>query len=190
LAFSWRRFAATACYRAGQFFRALVARPSAGDEALAQQMLSGRERALFQSMSLADKRHALAMWRTLLDAGQADRELLKAALLHDVGKNLRADGTRRAWGIPLPHRVLIVLLEAWRPGLLSRLADAHPRSIFHPFHVYLEHPRHGAALAQAAGCSPLTVSLIRRHHEPPETATPRSREDKLLALLQRADSQN
>jgi hypothetical protein len=189
LAFSWGRFAAAARYRAGQFFRALAARPNAEDEAPAQQMLIGRGRELFQSMSLSDRRHALAVWRTLLDAGHADRELLEAALLHDVGKSLCADGTRPPRSIPLPHRVLIVLLEAWRPGLLSRLADANPRSLFHPFRVYLEHPRRGAALAQAAGCSPLTVSLIRRHHEPPGAVTP-SREDKLLALLQQADGQN
>jgi hypothetical protein len=190
LVFNWGRFAAAARYRAGQFFRALAARPNAGDEALAQQMLTGPERALFQSMAPAYKRHALAVWRALLEAGHADRELLKAALLHDVGKNLRADGTRQVWGVPLPYRVLIVLLEAWRPGLFARLADPNPRSLGHPFHVYLEHSQHSAALAQAAGCSPLTVSLIRRHHEPPGTVTPHSREDKLLALLQQADSQN
>jgi hypothetical protein len=181
---------AAACYRAGQFFRALAARPDAADEALAQQMLSGRERALFQDLAVADKRHALTVWRTLLDAGHTDRELLKAALLHDLGKSLRADGTRPTWGVPLPYRVLIVLLEAWRPGLLARLADPNPRSPGHPFCVYLEHPKHSAALAQAAGCSPLTVSLIRRHHEPPGAVAPHSREDKLLALLQQADGQN
>lgn len=189
MAFKWERFAAAARYRAGQFFRALIARPEADDEALAQQTLAGPERALFQGMAPADRRHALAVWRALRDAGHSDRDLLKAALLHDVGKSLRADGSRQPWGVPIVHRVLIVLLEAWRPGLFTRLADPDRWSFWHPFYVYLEHPHHGAELAQAAGCSPLTVSLIRRHHEP-RAVVPNSGEDEMLALLQQADGRN
>src|SRR6266566_5005748 len=41
---------------------------------------------LFQTMSAADQRHSLRVCRGLLARGCEDKDLLAAALLHDVGK--------------------------------------------------------------------------------------------------------
>jgi hypothetical protein len=105
-----------------------------------------------------------------------------AALLHDAGKS---GGRLRLW-----HRVFIVLIRAVRTPLLDRLAADEPRGWRYPFFVHQHHPELGAELAQAAACSPTTVELIRRHQEPPASNPLRTRQDKLLAVLQEADGVN
>ena len=133
-----------------------------------------------------DRRHGLDVFYTLRSAGQAQPDLLAAALLHDVGKSVHEG--RRLW---LWQRVLIVLLAALRPGQVEALAaaGADPRDWRHLFFVHVHHPRQGAELALAAGCSSLTATLIRRHQEPLVTA-PTNEADRLLAALQAADDMN
>jgi hypothetical protein len=137
---------------------------------------------LFQRMPRCDQRHGLDVFYTLRAKQYDDRDLLVAALLHDVGKS---EGQMRLW-----HRVLIVLIEALRPQLLDMLACDEPRSWRYPFFVHQQHPELGAKLAQAAGCSPITVELIRRHQEPLANNPSRTYQDKLLAALQDADGVN
>jgi hypothetical protein len=137
---------------------------------------------LFLRMPRCDQRHGLDVFYALRGKQHHDHGLLAAALLHDVGKS----GERlRLW-----HRVLIVLIEALMPQLLERLAREEPRSWRYPFFVHQHHPELGAELAQAAGCSPTTVELIRRHQESPANNPLRTRQDKLLAVLQEADGVN
>ncbi len=115
-----------ALYRAGQFFIALKAylpawaggvqgKPSTEDEALVKSILSTPlQRQLFARMSPNDRRHAIAVARTLRQAGHNHLALIQAALLHDVGKSI---------GQPILHRVLIVLFEAFWPAALDRLSS-------------------------------------------------------------------
>jgi len=71
-----------------------------------------------------------------------------------------------------------------------RLASDEPRNWRYPFFVHQHHPELGAELAQAAGCSPTTAELIRRHQQPPVNNPLRTHRDKLLAALQEADGVN
>jgi len=146
-------------------------------------------------MRLHDQRHALDVLYTLRDRGYTERALMQAALLHDVGKTE---------GVRLWHRVLIVLLERWRPGWLRRLARDLPanwrpstrdwrpsaRDLRYPFFVHLQHPARGAALAEAAGCDPLAVALIRHHQDPLPAEWQGTREGELLTALKTADGAN
>jgi len=182
-------------YRVSQFFRALTAWVPKRELSLLSEYLTPPQAELFLQMPRCDQRHGLDVFHALRRKQHHDRDLLTVALLHDVGKS---DGRLRLW-----HRVLIVLIEALWPQLLGRLASPpelggtegglaadEPRSWRYPFFVHQQHPELGAELAQAAGCSPITVELIRRHQQPPASSPFGARQDELLAALQEADGVN
>jgi hypothetical protein len=127
-----------------------------------------------------DRRHGLAVLRTLQAQGHDEADLLAAALLHDAGKTAGARGGVRLW-----HRVASVLLRTFTPGLLARLGQDRPGSWRHPFFVQEQHAAIGAELARAAGCSARTVTIIRCHEDAPDAG-----DDPLLAALRAADEVN
>jgi len=167
-------------YRVGQFLRALTARVSQEELERAIRILTPEARALFRRQAIQDQRHGLAVYHTLCRAGYTDLQLLAAALLHDVGK--------AAARLPAWQRAIIVLLERFAPRLLARLSRREPQGWRRPFVAHARHPEVGARWAQEAGCSPLTVALIRRHQD--RLASYQTEEDQLLAALQAADSLN
>jgi hypothetical protein len=182
-------------YRATQFFVALRAGlPTwAGgvrngltpdDEALVTSILTtSTQQQLFTRMPPNDQRHAIAVARTLQQAGHADHALMQAALLHDAGKSI---------GQPIIHRVLIVLFAAFWPTALKRLSRDTTNNLAleqiswwrRPFVVHAHHSAIGAEWATQAGCNPAAVDLIARHEELA------NEEDQLLAALQWADNLN
>jgi hypothetical protein len=167
-------------YRTGQFFRALTARVSDEGVKRATHDLMPEAQALFRRQAAQDQRHALAVYHALQQAGHTDPHLLAAALLHDVGK--------AAIRLSAVHRSIIVLLGRFAPTLLARLCQGEPRWWNRPFIVHARHPETGAHWAEEAGCSTVTVTLIRRHEEPP--ASCQTEQDHLLAVLQAADDAN
>jgi hypothetical protein len=169
-----------AIYRVRQFFRAAAAwlQPEPEDEIRAH--LPPEAAQVFAAMPRYDRQHALQVLRTLEARGYRDPDLLAAALLHDAGKTGRQTGALRLW-----HRVAVVLMRAFRPGLLERLGEDRPGSWREPFYVQTHHAALGARLARQVGCSAVTVELIQRHEDPPGTS-----EDIMLQALQAADNLN
>jgi hypothetical protein len=170
-------------YRVGQFLRALAARVPQEQVEQATRVLPPEARKIFRRQAVQDQRHALEVYRTLCQAGQDNSHLLAAALLHDVGK---AAGRLPAW-----QRAAIVVMGHFTPRLLARLSKGEPRGWRRSFVVRARHPEVGACWATEAGCSPLTVALIRRHHDE-LTCCPAAvaEENQLLAALQAADRTN
>ena len=204
------RRARSACYRVSQFLAAVKTRlpgwagGGSKDLAIANTLLytilvTGPQHDLFKRMPANDRQHALAVAQTLLQAGYHQPALMQAALLHDVGKSI---------GQPLVHRVIIVLLQAFWPGVLRRLETpvatvcpslaSHPAAMDvldnvawwrRPFVIHAQHPYIGAVWARAAGCEPLAVTLIARHQDTINDEASGA-EAELLALLQWADDLN
>ena len=202
-------------YRVYQFFTALTARVS--DEELEQiaYILTPSSLALFRSMAIQDQRHGLDVCAELQRADHTHRDLLAAALLHDVGK--------AAAQIPAWQRAVVVLLNRLAPRLLVYLGQTDhpyrvpgrsekrissppqgkvpglprgeipglPRGWRRAFAVNTRHAEIGARWAEETGCSHLTVALIRRHQDgPADGFASIGEENRLLALLQAADNSN
>ena len=161
---------ARALYRGRQFFGALRPHIDAGLQAEAFRLLREPERRLFESMTLRDRQHCLQVYGRLRAQGHDDQDLLAASLLHDVGK-----GQVALW-----HRVAYVLLQAWAPALLHRLASpGQGRGWRQALHRCLRHPELGAELARQAGSTAQVVALIQAaEHDAP---------DERLLALQSAD---
>jgi hypothetical protein len=177
-----------ALYRSRQFFLALTnsLKPLTLEErSTAWGHLPEPARLLYDAMPRADQRHSLRVMAAVQEAGHDDSALLQAALLHDCAKG---EGHIQIW-----HRVAHVLLKAFWPALPARWAggSAPARTDWRfPVWAHLHHPERGAELAAAAGCDPLTVTLIRRHQDPPSLRTADPTADRLLAALQAADDDN
>jgi hypothetical protein len=186
-------FLQRAYYRSSQFFKAVGAALGApvteDDRALVESVLATpAQRVLFDGMSPADQRHAVALLKTLRADGHDHLALMQAALLHDVAKS----GAK----ITVFHRVAVVVLQAFRPTWLAWLVrdanqdlpDSGVSLWRQPFVYYVDHPAIGARWAEQAGCHPLAVSLIERHQS--SVSSSDALEDRLLRLLQAADDQN
>jgi putative nucleotidyltransferase with HDIG domain len=138
---------------ARRFFRALTARVDPSERQVISDNLTPEQQRLFWAMMVQDQRHSLDVFYTLQRRGCQDQDVLLAALLHDVGK-----GYVRLW-----QRVVFVLLLAFAPGLLHRLAKPNGSGWQRAMVSIKEHGFRGAALAQEAGASPVVVELIRNH---------------------------
>ena len=145
-------------YRVSQVWHLLTARVQPEEQQVLEVLLPPAARALFATMSVGDQRHCLNVCYALQEQGCADRELLAAALLHDVGKG---GGRVRFW-----MRPVIVLMRALAPGLLRRMAAAPDPFWRRPFYAAWHHADIGADLAEAAGLPARAVLLIRTHHDP------------------------
>ena len=176
-----RRWLRRAAYRLQQFLLSLRPHITPDERAELSRWLPPRAVTLFRQMTLRDQRHSLDVLQRVQQAAPDQPDLLAAALLHDAAKT--AQTGRR---VRLHHRVLVVLLNALRPGWVQQIARDDPASWRYPFYLHLHHPELGARLAEQAGCSALTAELIRRHQQK-LTHAPRNETERLLALLQAAD---
>jgi hypothetical protein len=147
-----------AVYRVSQAWHLLTARVQPEEQQVINMLLPPAARVLFVTMSVGDQRHCLNVCYALKEQGCSDRDLLAAALLHDVGKG---GGRVRFW-----MRPVLVLLRALAPGLLHYLAASPDAFWRRPFYAAWHHADIGADLAAAAGLSERVALLIRTHHDP------------------------
>jgi putative nucleotidyltransferase with HDIG domain len=178
-------------YRLRQFRLALTALPDPQDLALARQVLTPPLMELFLQMQASDQAPSLWIFRKLVQTAAQNnftpnKDLLAAALLHDMGKTCHPDGTRHR--LHVWNRAAIVLGKALFPGLVKRWRDGPLRGWKRAFVIAEQHPVWGAALVEQAGAAPQVAALIRRHHESLEKPAV-NLEDQLLVQLQRLDEE-
>ncbi|MFN0147483.1 MAG: hypothetical protein ACKVT1_13300 [Dehalococcoidia bacterium] len=153
-------------------FREASLPPSPEDVVLGQDYLEGALRALFEGQHPRDIRHSAATARWLLDRGHSDRDLILAALLHDVAKGAQRRGDR------------VVHVVAGAAGAGALLANQRSRfEMRRALHRSLHHAEAGARLLDAAGAPARAAMLTRLHHSP-------AGDDPVLALLIEADAAN
>ena len=146
--------------------------PGPADEAWARHWLVPGEEVLWARMSGPDRRHAVGVARrTVAQLGGAggavggagaDRPVLAAALLHDVGKVAAGLGTLR--------RVVATLLGRGADRERA-LAWSNAGGFRRRVGLYLRHGELGGDMLALAGSDPLTVAWAREHHLPAERWT-------------------
>jgi hypothetical protein len=157
---------------ASRFFGALSpAGPARGDDAWAERQLLAGERQLWRRMSGPDRRHAVGVARdaiVLLDGEPPAREVVAAALMHDVGKIEAGYGTFARVGITLAAMATgRRRLVRWAGPVETGAAPGWRGRVG----LYLTHDRVGAELLTAAGSDGLTVAWAGEHHQPEESWT-------------------
>lgn len=147
-----------------RFFDVLLARPLDGAErAAVEGWLAPVAAEIFFAQPGPDQRHAYHSAMIVLAFVQTDVSVLRAALLHDVGK--------RHAGLGVIGRVIASLLI--RLGL--PLTDRARR--------YRDHGEVAAAELEAAGLEPIVVEFARHHHGSRPAGIP----EATWELLRRAD---
>lgn len=122
------------------------------DDGFARDHLPDPEYQLYTSMEGPDRDHAVRVAKALLARRpDAEQVLVRAALLHDVGKS---GLPFRVWQRIVAHLVTPDLPAAPR---LDGLAGVQQRN--------LHHPSYGAALIREAGGCEAVARLIERHHD-------------------------
>jgi hypothetical protein len=174
-------------YRSRQFFHAMFPRLDAGHIDQARSILRDGEMALFLAMERRDQRHGLRVLHHLIDAGETDRDLLAAALIHDCGKGR----------VQLRLRILNVLAP-WAVEALAKAAPSNGASdrnlrgttavsppagpeLRAAAYRLVHHAHLGAEMARRAGSSEATVRYISggaAEHERAKMSSLRAADDR------------
>ena len=130
------------------------ARVTPAERAGLEAWLTAAQLAVFDSMTVADRRHGLDVVAALRAAGVDAPDALIAGLLHDAGKG-------RTGIVPRVVHSLGEAYGSWIPTLAARLPGMAA-----PLERLARHPEVSAQMAARAGCSARTVELIRWQEAP------------------------
>jgi putative nucleotidyltransferase with HDIG domain len=161
--------------RVEQFIRGMFARLSGKDYTFLADYLTKPELDLFLSMHRYDQKHAVDVARHLAGRG-ASLELIRAGMLHDIGKAECPELT-------LIRRSIAVFLEWRAPEDAQFLADRGRGNLAYAVYVHKNHPEIGARILEDMGSDPEIVTLVRFHQA--GTAPADARRD--LERLREAD---
>lgn len=145
--------------------------PPKSSELWALEMLLPGEQRLWWQMSGPDRRHGIAVARRTVRALEGNgtevpREVVAAALLHDIGKVEARLGTFARVGVTL------LAMMAGRQRLVGERGDKEvAHGLRERVRLYLAHDKVGARLLRLAGSHEVTAEWALEHHLPPEAWT-------------------
>ena len=168
-------------HRAHQFWHVLTAIPTLEDLNQIRQALTPPLMTLFLSLQPNEQAHSLRIYRQLLQQEETHKDLLLAALLHDVGKS--------RYPLNLWERVVVVLGKRIFPMGVQYWGHGEPHGWKRSFVVAEQHASWGAEITMHAGASSGVVSFIRRHHDPVKDPF-KQQDDQFLRQLQLLDDES
>ncbi len=168
-------------YRIKQFYWAVTSYFTKLDEAYIDKYLQEEEKELFNMLSTGDKHHCVRVAKTAeeyyyqikRDYPQLNtslEEVMKIALLHDIGKIVHP--------LNILKKSLIVLLNKVSSGRLKKL------SRIDSIYIYYYHPMEGVKLLRKLGYDENFLYAVEKHHEYIES------NNILLNILRYADNKN
>lgn len=160
--------------RLKQFIEALFARVGKDDYTFLSDYVTLAERDLFMRMPRYDQRHSLNVGNFLRRGGYS-LELVRAGLLHDIGKGENSELT-------LIRRSLCVLLEKFAPAKVKQLVKERKGKLGEALYIHLNHPEIGARLLEELGTDEHIVKLVHYHHDQKKI-----RQNKELRILREVD---
>ena len=156
--------------RTRQFRAHLRARVRPEERSALAAWTTPAQRALFESMHVADRRHGLDVVASLRAEGVTEPDVLVAGLLHDAGKGQTGVWSRVAYTLGTRYGAWVWRAASVLPGMRRSLERLRT------------HAQTSADLAAAAGCSARSVELIRYQEAP--------RDPEFGELLRLADEAN
>lgn len=138
-------------YRIKQFYRGLFARVTPEDQQFLRRHLNDREIFLFRRLRVGEQRHCLNIAYDCLSVKKNDTTLIKAALLHDVGK-IESNLT-------LANKSLVVLIIK-----LNVPEKLLPKFLHKALYYKIHHPKLGAEFLKEIGTEAPVIFLTRYHH--------------------------
>ena len=159
-------------YRIRQFFKGLIAHVDDND-ILINQNLNLLEKGLFLKLSSHEKMHAVNTAYTIkkLCSSKNYEILVKAALLHDIGKINGSMG--------IIKKSVLVLMDRFLPKVSRSLT-----SKISMFNIYYNHPEIGAKLLRKVSTDEQVIMLVQYHQSSDNYSI------EGLKLLKKADSLN
>ncbi len=146
--------------RANRLFRAMRQEFAKPDDAWAAAYLPEPELRIYTSMDARDREHATRVAKRLLQLKpDSSQILIRAALLHDCGKQVRPyRWTERVWaGLqPIRHLDFETTMQKKQP-----LTALEVRAL---------HPQLGAMLIRSGGGEARVAEIVDRHHHPLDDA--------------------
>jgi hypothetical protein len=140
----------------GRLFRALSPAQARPNDAWAAKKLPNPELEVYQRMDPRDREHAVRVAQKLLELHpEASSEVVRAALLHDCGKQVRPYNVL--------ERVLVGLIAPEGPRSSQTSSGLQARTAMD---VRNNHPQIGANLILEAGGNARVAELVRIHHNP------------------------
>lgn len=151
--------------------------PSRVDDEWARSHLIEGEEQLWSRMSRQDRRHSVGVARRVEEAlgADAERPVMAAALLHDVGKIDARLGT---------FLRVVATVSAAIAGRETAELWVRTFGITRRIGLYLLHPSIGGDHLAMAGSDPFTETWAREHHLPAEMC---SLDEQLANALRDAD---
>lgn len=141
-------------YRVKQFISAIIAKISEEDEKLIETYLGSYELSLFRELKVYEQKHCIQVALGIMKDYPSDdkEELIRVALLHDIGK------------IKYPlnpiEKSIIVLLDKFTKGKIKKMKRLKVVK------CYYEHPEIGYnMLNERGGYTKEFLELVRYHHD-------------------------
>ncbi len=160
-------------YRIKQFFWSITAKINNEDINYIRRYLNESEYVLFIKLSIQEQKHSVRVARDVQKECQmlhiAEDELIKTALLHDIGKIYKK--------LNAIDKSIMVLADKFTKGKIRNLKASKK------IKVYFDHAAIGYEILKNSGLSDKALYLIKNHHND-------IIDNEELNILKRCDSNN